>query len=61
MGVDDMPCATDAAVPLTTIHQPKYRQGQIACEMLLDMIDGAAARRETPDPCLVIRESTGEL
>jgi LacI family transcriptional regulator len=64
IGYDDIYVAGLLRVPLTTIHQAKYRMGQIAATGLLHMLDG----RQKPSgqqflikPQLIIRESCKEL
>jgi LacI family transcriptional regulator len=64
IGYDDIYVAGLLRVPLTTIHQAKYRMGQIAATGLLQMLDG----RQKPSgqqflikPQLIIRESCKEL
>ncbi len=64
IGYDDIYIAGLLRVPLTTIHQAKYRMGQIAATGLLHILDG----REKPGgqqflikPRLIIRESCKEL
>lgn len=41
MGFDDMPMAAFAKPGLTTIRQPHHEMGELACELLLSMIDPA--------------------
>jgi LacI family transcriptional regulator len=64
IGYDDIYIAGLLRVPLTTIHQAKYRMGQTAATGLLHMLDG----RQKPSgqqflikPRLVIRESCREM
>jgi DNA-binding LacI/PurR family transcriptional regulator len=64
IGYDDIYIAGLLRVPLTTVHQAKYRMGQIAATGLLHMLDG----RQKPSgqqflikPKLIIRESCKEL
>lgn len=60
IGVDDIPAASSAAVPLTTVRQPFHAMGERAVERLLARIGGAAAIPETlllPAE-LIVREST---
>ncbi len=61
VGVDDLPQAAEALVPLTTVRQPKYHQGLAASELLFDMINGAEPRHILLKPEMVIRESTRRL
>jgi Periplasmic binding protein-like domain len=39
VGYDDIEFAADAAVPLTSVRQPKYQLGSAAAELLLDEAD----------------------
>jgi LacI family transcriptional regulator len=62
IGYDDIEFAADAAVPLTSVRQPKYQLGQAAAELLLDEADRAAEhqhRRLMFKPELVVRASCG--
>jgi LacI family transcriptional regulator len=62
VGYDDIDFAADAAVPLTSVRQPKYQLGRAAAEMLLDEADHPAEhehRRVVFTPELVIRASSG--
>jgi DNA-binding LacI/PurR family transcriptional regulator len=60
VGVDDIPAASTAAVPLTTVRQPFQAMGERAIERLLARIGGAAPVPETMllPAELVVREST---
>lgn len=61
VGVDDHPMAD--LNDLTTIHQPVEQQGQIAGQMVLDLLHGRTldARQRTVSTHLVIRGSTAPL
>jgi LacI family transcriptional regulator len=62
VGYDDIEFAADAAVPLTSVRQPKYQLGRAAAELLLDEADRAAEhehRRIVFTPELVVRASSG--
>jgi LacI family transcriptional regulator len=64
IGYDDIYIAGLLRVPLTTVHQAKYRMGQIAAAGLLEMLDGRqepGGRQVLIAPKLVIRESCKEL
>src|SRR5262249_56248342 len=39
VGYDDIEFAADAAVPLTSVRQPKYQLGRAAAQLLLDEAD----------------------
>jgi LacI family transcriptional regulator len=62
IGYDDIYLAALLRVPLTTVHQAKYRMGQIAATGLLDMLDGKAkgGQQFLIKPTLIIRESCKE-
>jgi LacI family transcriptional regulator len=62
VGYDDIEFAADAAVPLTSVRQPKYQLGRAAAELLLDEADRADEhehRRIVFTPELVVRASSG--
>ena len=62
VGYDDIEFAADAAVPLTSVRQPKYQLGRAAAELLLDEADHPAEhehRRIVFTPELVVRASSG--
>ncbi len=44
VGFDDIELAQYVTPPLTTIHQPKLRLGQLGMELLLDLMEGALRR-----------------
>lgn len=62
VGYDDIEFAADAAVPLTSVRQPKYQLGRAAAELLLDEADRPEQhehRRFVFKPELVARASSG--
>jgi len=62
VGYDDIEFAADAAVPLTSVRQPKYQLGWAAAELLLDEADRPDEhehRRFVFKPELVARASSG--
>ena len=64
IGYDDISLAGLVRVPLTTVHQAKYRMGQIAATGLLHMLDGRQEPRGQQfliKPRLIIRDSCREL
>ena len=64
VGYDDIEFAADAAVPLTSVRQPKYQLGRAAAELLLDEADRSAEhehRRSVFTPELVVRASSGSF
>lgn len=62
IGFDDIPIASHRGIQLSTIHQPKYRIGRYAAEIILDLFNVSLAertvQRKTLDPELIIRKST---
>jgi LacI family transcriptional regulator len=64
VGYDDIEFAADAAVPLTSVRQPKYQLGRAAAELLLDEADRPDEhehRRFVFKPELVARASSGAV
>ena len=62
VGYDDIEFAADAAVPLTSVRQPKYQLGRAAAELLLDEADRPTEHEHSRivfTPELVIRSSSG--
>jgi DNA-binding LacI/PurR family transcriptional regulator len=61
VGFDDLPQATTADPPLTTVRQPIQRAGVLAVETLIDILENGAepARRIILPTELVIRASCG--
>jgi LacI family transcriptional regulator len=71
VGYDDIEFAAAAAVPLSSVRQPRYELGRRACELLLAEADARAARAARGDgpahvheqveftPELVVRASSG--
>jgi DNA-binding LacI/PurR family transcriptional regulator len=60
MGVDDMPQASFMTPRLSTIHHPIYRVGQLACQQVIRLFRNEITTcRESVEPKLVARESTG--
>jgi LacI family transcriptional regulator len=59
VGYDDIDFAAAAAVPITSIRQPRDRMGVEAIELLLEEIAGSEEHRQIVfQPELVVREST---
>jgi LacI family transcriptional regulator len=61
VGYDDIVWAEDAAIPLTTIRQPRKQAGADAVKLLLDELQSGSGhehRRDIAVPELVIRRST---
>jgi len=64
VGYDDIEFAADAAVPLTSVRQPKYQLGRAGAELLLDEADRPDEhehRRFVFKPELVARASSGAV
>lgn len=60
-GIDDIALAAYVMPSLTTLRLPRQRMGQLAFELLSQMIEdpNAAAVTEVVTPKLILRESTG--
>jgi LacI family transcriptional regulator/LacI family repressor for deo operon, udp, cdd, tsx, nupC, and nupG len=61
IGYDDVDLARYVTPPLTTIHQPKLRLGEIAMQMLLDILDARPVANQVLPVELVVRASTGKI
>lgn len=60
VGFDDIPQASYVNPSLTTVRQPLYDIGKIACERMIDLIHGKVDRvQETLPIYLVVRNSCG--
>ena len=59
VGYDDVEIAAYMTPPLTTIHQPKLRLGEMAMQMLLDLLDGCPVQNQVLPAELVVRKSSG--
>ncbi|OMH36735.1 LacI family DNA-binding transcriptional regulator [Tersicoccus sp. Bi-70] len=59
VGYDDIDFAAAAAVPITSIRQPRERMGALALELLLEQLDGKEPRQIVLQPELVVRASSG--
>lgn len=59
VGFDDLRWARLLTPALTTVHQPQVSQGEIAMQMLVDMMAGREVRSRILQPRLMIRGSTG--
>jgi DNA-binding LacI/PurR family transcriptional regulator len=60
VGYDDVEFSPFLEVPLTTVHQPRVRIGEMATEILIDKIEGKSSggtRQIILQPELVIRSS----
>ena len=61
VGYDDMEFAAAAAIPLTSVRQPRLQLGRTAATLLLDEIAAGAGHQHRQvifEPDLVVREST---
>jgi len=61
IGYDDIDFAASAAIPLSSVRQPRAEMGGVATDLLLAAIDdpGAQIRDIVLEPELVVRRSTG--
>lgn len=60
IGMDDIPSAKYTTPGLTTLHMDLFRLGRLSCRRMLGMLNGGPVEcRETKEPHLVLRESTG--
>jgi DNA-binding LacI/PurR family transcriptional regulator len=64
IGYDDINFAGLVRVPLTTIHQPKFKMGELAARQLIDQIERGregVVRQFLVEPSLVVRKSCAEV
>jgi LacI family transcriptional regulator len=61
IGYDDLLSSLYANPPLSSVHQSAYELGQLAAEVLLQMLAGGQPVYEVPAPRLVSRESCRRL
>lgn len=61
VGFDDIELAQYVTPPLTTVHQPKLRLGQLGMELLLDLMEGRPATDQLVPVELVARCSSGRV
>jgi len=59
VGFDDIDLAQLVTPPITSIHQPRLRLGQLAMEMLLDLLAGRPVEDHILPTQLVVRGSAG--
>lgn len=61
LGYDDIDFAASAAIPLSSVRQPRAEMGEVATDLLLAAIEDPAVqvRDIVLDPELVVRRSTG--
>lgn len=60
VGFDDVEIAQYVTPPLTTVHQPKRRLGQLAVEMLLSLTEEQSVEDQVVPVDLVVRCSTAK-
>jgi LacI family transcriptional regulator/LacI family repressor for deo operon, udp, cdd, tsx, nupC, and nupG len=58
VGFDDVNAASFVTPQLTTIRQPKVQLGQLAMNVLLDLLDGRSGQDHILAPQLIVRNST---
>ena len=61
VGFDDVEIARYVTPPLSTIHQPKLRLGELAMQMLLDILEGRSVQSRILSNELVVRASTAAV
>jgi LacI family transcriptional regulator/LacI family repressor for deo operon, udp, cdd, tsx, nupC, and nupG len=61
VGFDDVEMAQYVTPPLTTVHQPKLRLGQLAMEMLLGLMEDRPVEDQLVPLELVVRCSTAHV
>lgn len=59
VGFDDIELAQYVTPPLTTVHQPKLRLGQLGMELLLGLMEGRPVEDQVAAVELVVRCSAG--
>ena len=58
VGFDDVNAARYVEPQLTTIHQPKVQLGELAMQVMLDLLDNHLGRNYSVSPQLIVRSST---
>lgn len=61
IGFDDIALANYVTPPLTTICQPRTRLGQLAAQVLLELLDNRPGHNYVLPPMLITRSSTASL
>ncbi|MBN1992325.1 MAG: LacI family DNA-binding transcriptional regulator [Anaerolineae bacterium] len=61
VGFDDIEPARYITPALTTVNQPRFKLGQLAMRMTLDLLDEQAGQNQLLSCALVVRESTAHL
>jgi DNA-binding LacI/PurR family transcriptional regulator len=60
-GFDDIEPALYVSPPLTTVHQPRLKLGQLAMKMALDLLNNREVQNQVLSCELVVRESTSKV
>jgi DNA-binding LacI/PurR family transcriptional regulator len=58
IGFDDVELAQYVTPPLTTVHQPKLHLGQVAMQMLLDLMAGKRVENSVLLPTQLVMRSS---
>jgi LacI family transcriptional regulator len=61
VGFDDLPTASFAVPPLSTVHQSAYEQGRLSAYAMLQLINGAVPNVQAPQPRFIARDSSGRV
>jgi DNA-binding LacI/PurR family transcriptional regulator len=61
IGFDNIRMASYVTPPLTTIHQPKLELGNLATEVMLDLLHNRPGKNHVLQPTLITRFSTAPL
>lgn len=61
VGFDNISISAYTIPPLTTIHQPRFKLGQLAMRMMLELINGQMPHNQLLSADLIIRESTAPI
>lgn len=58
VGYNDVPLAAELPVPLTSVHAPVFRMGEVAATTLIGILGGQRGRSRRLEPELRVRQST---
>jgi LacI family transcriptional regulator/LacI family repressor for deo operon, udp, cdd, tsx, nupC, and nupG len=58
VGFDDIQMASYVTPPLTTVSQPRVQLGQMAMQLMLDLLEDRPGRNHLVAPTLILRAST---
>ncbi len=61
VGFDDIEPAFYVTPPLTTVRQPRVKLGQLAIQMVLDLLNGQEVQNQILNCELIVRESTARV